>query len=80
MYLLDTNICIAIIDRHPQALNKFTRQFYVCYIPTIVQSELYKGVYCSQKVEQNLAILNSFIDSLEIIDFEREAALEFGKI
>jgi hypothetical protein len=25
VYLLDTNICIAIIDRHPQALNKFTR-------------------------------------------------------
>lgn len=80
MYLLDTNICIAIIDRHPQALNKFTRQSYLCYIPTVVQAELYKGAYCSQKVEQNLEILNLFSDLLEIVDFDREAALEFGKI
>lgn len=80
MYLLDTNICIAIIDRHPQALNKFTRQSYLCYIPTVVEAELYKGAYCSQKVEQNLEILNLFTDLLEIVDFDREAALEFGKI
>ncbi len=26
-----------------------------CYVPTIVLGELYKGVYCSQKVEKNLA-------------------------
>ncbi|MGL6338660.1 MAG: type II toxin-antitoxin system VapC family toxin [Waterburya sp.] len=80
MYLLDTNICIAIIDSHPQALNRFIRQSYLCYIPTIVQAELYKGVYCSQKVEQNLVILNSFTDLLDIVDFDQEAALEFGKI
>ena len=80
MYLLDTNICIAIIDRHPQALNKFTRQSYLCYIPTIVQAELYKGAYCSQKVEQNLEILDLFTDLLDIVDLDREAALEFGKI
>lgn len=80
MYLLDTNICIAIIDRHPQALNKFTRQSYLCYIPTVVQAELYKGAYCSQKVEQNLEILDLFTDLLDIVDFDREAALEFGKI
>ena len=80
MYLLDTNICIAIIDRQPQAFNKFTRQSYLCYIPTIVQAELYKGAYCSQKVEQNLEILDLFTDLLDIVDFDREAALEFGKI
>lgn len=80
MYLLDTNIGIAIIDRHPQALNKFTRQSYLCYIPTIVQAELYKGAYCSQKVKQNLEILDLFRDLLDIVDFDREAALEFGKI
>ena len=80
MYLLDTNICIAIIDRHPQAFNKFTRQSYLCYIPTVVEAELYKGAYCSQKVEQNLEILDLFTDLLDIVDFDREAALEFGKI
>ena len=80
MYLIDTNICIAIIDRQPQALNKFIRQSYLCYIPTVVQAELYKGAYCSQKVEQNLAVLNLFTDLLEIVDFDQNAALEFGKI
>lgn len=80
MYLLDTNICIAIIDRHPEALNKFTRQSYLCYIPTVVQAELYKGAYCSQQVAQNLGILDLFTDSLDIVDFDQKAALEFGKI
>lgn len=80
MYLLDTNICIAIIDRHPEALNKFTRQSYLCYIPTVVQAELYKGAYCSQKVEQNLAILDLFTDLFDVVDFDQNAALEFGMI
>lgn len=80
MYLLDTNICIAIINHHPQALNEFTRKSNLCVISTIVEAELYKGAYCSQKVEQNLTTLTLFTDLLEIIDFDRGAALEFGKI
>ena len=51
-----------------------------CYIPTIVLGELYKGVYCSRKVEKNLANLNDFWSLIAIVEFNRAAALEFGLI
>jgi tRNA(fMet)-specific endonuclease VapC len=61
-------------------VSEFTQKSNLCVISTIVEAELYKGAYCSQRVEQNLTTLNLFTDLLEIIDFDREAALELGKI
>ncbi len=51
-----------------------------CYVPTLVLGELYKGVYCSQKVERNLEKLNDFLSLVAIIEFDRAAAIEFGLI
>ncbi len=80
MYLLDTNICIALIKANPIAMPIFLNLAVQCYIPTLVLGELYKGVYCSQKVEKNLANLNDFLSLVAIIEFDRAAALEFGLI
>ncbi|MCC5899783.1 MAG: type II toxin-antitoxin system VapC family toxin [Phormidium sp. BM_Day4_Bin.17] len=60
MYLLDTNICIALLKNHPNAVPRFAQHFQSSYLSSIVVSELYKGVYCSQKIEQNLATFISF--------------------
>ncbi|GAA6618598.1 hypothetical protein NUACC26_044090 [Scytonema sp. NUACC26] len=48
MYLLDTNICIALLNDNPKVVSIFNRFFSQCYLSTIVISELYKGIYCSQ--------------------------------
>ncbi|BAZ89910.1 hypothetical protein NIES932_13940 [Raphidiopsis curvata NIES-932] len=80
MYLLDTNICIALLNENPQAVAKFNRYFSQCYLSIIVVSELYKGVYCSQQVAKNLETLTEFIELLPVEPFEIEAAIEFGKI
>ena len=80
MYLLDTNICIALIKNNNKVVPIFLKIAVRCYIPTIVLSELYKGVYCSQKVEKNLADLNNFLSLVAIVEFDRAAALEFGII
>ena len=80
MYLLDTNICIALNNQHPQALAKFYSKSSQCYISTIVLAELYKGVYCSQKFEQNLNKINQFTSTIIIVGFEQNASKEFGKI
>jgi tRNA(fMet)-specific endonuclease VapC len=80
MYLLDTNICIALLKENPQAIKKFNRYFSQCYLSTIIVAELYKGVYYSQQVAKNLEILQQFIDLLPIEPFSLEAAVEFGKI
>jgi tRNA(fMet)-specific endonuclease VapC len=42
MYLLDTNICIALLNENPQAVTKFNRFFSQCYLSIMVVSELYK--------------------------------------
>ncbi|RAM52067.1 type II toxin-antitoxin system VapC family toxin [Mastigocladus laminosus UU774] len=80
MYLLDTNICIALLNENPKAVAKFNRFFSQCYLSTIVVSELYKGIYCSKQVEKNLEILTQFTELLPVEPFDLDAAIEFGKI
>lgn len=80
MYQLDTNILIAISQDHPLAKPLFESREEECSISTIVLAELYKGAYCSQKVSKNLATIENFIDLVEVVDFDWDAAIEFGKI
>jgi tRNA(fMet)-specific endonuclease VapC len=80
MYLLDTNICIAILKENYRAVEHFKLHFQQCYLPSLVLAELYKGVYCSTKVNQNLEVLSRFIHILPTIEFNNDDAWEFGKI
>lgn len=80
MYLLDTNICIALLNGNSKVLPIFNCYFNQCYLSTIVVSELYKGVYCSKQVEKNLATLSQLTELLPIESFDIDAAREFGKI
>ena len=80
MYLLDTNICIALLQEHPNAIAQFEEKGAECYIPTMVLAELYKGVYCSQKVAKNLVVLKQLLSLLQVVPFDQLAAEEFGKI
>lgn len=80
MYLLDTNICIALLNNNTKAVSIFNRKFSQCYLSTIVISELYKGIYCSIQVEKNLETLAQLTALLPIEAFDLSAATEFGKI
>jgi tRNA(fMet)-specific endonuclease VapC len=80
MYLLDTNTCIALNQEHPAVLLQFEAKGDECYISTLVLAELYKGVYCSQRVAQNLSKLEALLSVLAIIPFNHAAAEDFGKI
>lgn len=80
MYLLDTNICIALLKNHPNAVPRFAQHFQSSYLSCIVVAELYKGVYCSQRIGENLAKLQQFISLLSLVDFDFRAAREFGQI
>jgi tRNA(fMet)-specific endonuclease VapC len=80
VYLLDTNICIALLKENPVAKNIFEVKAIDCYISTIVLAELYKGVYCSQRVEKNLSNLGDFLTLVAVVDFNSAEAAEFGKI
>ena len=80
MYLLDTNICIALNQEQPTAVAQFEEKAAECYISALVLAELYKGVYCSQRVSQNLAALDRLLSLLEVVRFNQSSAKEFGKI
>ncbi|MEO1131180.1 MAG: type II toxin-antitoxin system VapC family toxin [Cyanobacteria bacterium J06639_1] len=80
MYLLDTNICVALLKGHRGAVARFNRVFPQCYIPSLVLAELCKGAYCSTQVQKNLDHLTELTELLTVVPFDRDAALEFGKI
>ena len=80
MYLLDTNICIALIKENPVPKQIFNVAAIDCYISTIVLAELYKGVYCSKQFGKNATGLQNFLTLVGVIDFDRAASVEFGKI
>ena len=80
MYLLDTNICIALLKENRNAIKQFNLYFSQCYLSAIIASELYKGIYCSKQVDKNLEAVTEFIELLPVESFDLEAAVEFGII
>lgn len=81
-YLLDTNICIYIIKNKPaQVFEKFlTLPIGSVGISSITLAELNYGVTKSKSVEKNTNALMKFLTPIEIVDFNYDAANEYGKI
>lgn len=81
-YLLDTNICIYIINkRPPEVFERFRRmKLMQLHIPTIVISELYFGLEKNQSHKRNEAFLENFIAPLSVTGFSVEAAKHAAKI
>jgi tRNA(fMet)-specific endonuclease VapC len=78
MYLLDTNICIALMNSNRNAIRIFNQFFPQCYTSVIVVAELYKGIYGSQRQAENLNSSDELTQLLDVVPFTTEAALEFG--
>jgi len=69
MYLLDTNICIALIQGHPNAYHHFRLKAQHSYTSSLVVAELYKGVFYSARQQENLQDLNHFLELLPQLNF-----------
>jgi len=81
-YLLDTNICIALIRQKPAALlQRLTSlQPGEVGISSITLAELTYGAAKSSQLEQNMSALEQFILPLDLADFDQKAALAYGQI
>ena len=80
--MLDTNICIYIIKNKPINVLKKFKKFDIgdLVISSITVSELFYGVYKSKYIEKNLKALEDFLYPFDIIEFDENAAIEYGKI
>ncbi len=81
-YLLDTNICIYLIKQNDKKLiKKFNRHSPLDIgISSITVAELWYGVDKSKKQKENRSALNEFLQPFEIVNFNSESALVYGKI
>lgn len=81
-YMLDTNICIFAIKHKPESLVNRIEQCIpgeIC-ISSITFAELLHGVEKSRAVERNRLALLLFLSKITILDFDSEAADEYGKL
>lgn len=81
-YLLDTNICIYIIKRKPIAVFERFKNLPIgsIGISSITLAELQFGIRKSSDPERNQEALDKFLTPLEIVDFDHQAAVEYGII
>ena len=81
-YLLDTNICIYIMNRRPiEIIHKF-KQFNVgdIGVSTITVSELRYGATKSKNPKLNKHRVEEFLAPLEILPYDHNAANFYGEI
>ena len=81
-YLLDTNICIYIMNRRPaKVISKFKqREVGEIGLSSITVSELEYGVAKSNQRELNRQRLDEFIVPLDILNYDEIAAKAYGNI
>lgn len=81
-YLLDTNICIALIRQKPNELIKRLTSHKPgdVGISTVTIAELIHGAQKSNLTEQNMTALDQFLLPLEVADFDQNAAVVYGHI
>jgi len=81
-YLLDTNICIYIMNRRSLDVIRRFKQFDVgdLGVSAITVSELYYGAQKSKHPEKNLQRLFQFLMPLEVLSYDEAAADAYGRI
>jgi len=79
-YLLDTNICIYLINGN-ETLKKKVKEIGVfsLSVSNATLAELYFGAYNSQKVDANLQRINEFKKNLIVYSDNNASAKAFGR-
>lgn len=84
LVLLDTDICIHLINRRPgfeRVLRRISgRSIGEICISAITVSELRFGVIKSAQSSANAAALDEFLSRFELLDYPVEAGASYGKL
>lgn len=81
-FMLDTNICIYVINRQPAKVIKKLLSHKVddLCLSSITLSELRYGAEKSQNQQKNHDALSEFTAVLNIVQFDEKAAFHYGSI
>ena len=82
MYLLDSNVCIRLLNQRHAVIEKHFRAYVPSdiFLCSIVKAELLYGARHSQHVEANLQKLNLFFSPLESFIFDDDCAEMYARI
>jgi len=82
MHLLDTNVCIKILNKNSRKLIKRLKQFspLEVYLCSVVKAELLYGARKSNRITENLALLRRFFDTFISLQFDDSCAVQYGII
>ncbi len=80
-YLLDTNICIYLLNNRPKSVRENFKRYQIADvgISSVTVSELAFGVAKNRSVK-NRASLESFLLPLNIAPYDVDAAMVYGEI
>ena len=81
-YLLDTNICIYLINQRPESvIRRFsTLKPSQVSLSMVTWGELYYGAYKSEKLQHNLRNLQQLSGLLEVLPLPVAAAEHYGRL
>ena len=80
-YMLDTNIVIYILKRRPlEILSTFNANANRMAISSITLAELTHGAEKSDRVTENLEVIDNFCSRLEVLPYGEKAAQHYGAI
>ena len=80
MFLLDTDICIYLINRKEAPRERFRRNAARTGVSAISYAELCFGVAHSARIALNERLLQQFRTDLQILPFDADAATHYGEI
>ncbi len=81
-FLIDTNICIAILKGSDRKLLETLKTFAPSdfFLSSVVKAELLYGARKSQRVSENLALLTQFFSQFESLPFDDKSAEFYGTL
>jgi len=81
-YLIDTSICIYIINLHPPEVTERCRKAGVgeIAVSSITVSELYYGAQKSKNTKANIRRVEEFLYPFEVLSYDEAASREYGRI
>ena len=81
MFMLDTDMCIYLINERDEALReRFEANAAEVVVSSITYAELCYGVARSERIESNARELEVFCRDLDILPFDADAGAHYGEI